>query len=209
MRRSDPRSGRSRAENERTDLHKHWRVRDSFAQRQAAALLCSCGRLFLYKGSDTLGVERKYGSSDSYTQYRSWDIYWHPETGEASEGAVPLAIANREQREQVAKQDPPQKQYKRMPQRIAVSGNLQATNLIAKIEPGYPPAAKASGIQGDVKFEAVIGKDGRVVSLKPLSGDALLVEAARAAVMKWVYRPTSLAGEPVEVVTQIAVAFRP
>jgi len=40
-----------------------------------------------------------------------------------------------------------------------------------------------------------------------VSGHALLVPAAIDAVKQWVYRPTLLNGEAVEVVTQIDVHF--
>ena len=35
----------------------------------------------------------------------------------------------------------------------------------------------------------------------------MLVESARQAVMQWLYKPTLLNGQPVEVVTQIEVGF--
>jgi len=40
-----------------------------------------------------------------------------------------------------------------------------------------------------------------------VSGHPLLVDAAQEAVKQWVYRPTLLNGNPVEVVTQIDVNF--
>ena len=40
-----------------------------------------------------------------------------------------------------------------------------------------------------------------------VSGHPLLVPAALEAVKQWVYQPTLLNGEPVEVVTQIDVNF--
>lgn len=93
------------------------------------------------------------------------------------------------------------------PQRISIPGSVQATILVSKVIPTYPTPAKAAGIQGTVRFLAVIGKDGHVINVRVLTGHRLLVDAAQEAVMKWVYRPTLLAGEPVEVVTQIDVAF--
>jgi protein TonB len=40
-----------------------------------------------------------------------------------------------------------------------------------------------------------------------ISGHPLLVPSATEAVKQWVYQPTLLNGEPVEVVTQIDVNF--
>jgi len=93
------------------------------------------------------------------------------------------------------------------PQRIRVGGNVQAANLISKVTPGYPVDAKAARVQGVVRFTAVIGKDGVIQSLDLVEGPALLAPAATDAVKQWIYRPTLLNGNPVEVVTQIDVNF--
>jgi protein TonB len=93
------------------------------------------------------------------------------------------------------------------PQRIRVGGNVQQANLITKISPAYPPLAKQARIQGTVELSAVIGKDGRVQDLKVVRGHPLLVQSALDAVKNWVYRPTMLNGEPVEVATTIDVNF--
>ena len=42
---------------------------------------------------------------------------------------------------------------------------------------------------------------------RSISGHPLLVPAALEAVKQWVYQPTLLNGEPVEVVTEIDVNF--
>jgi TonB family protein len=92
-------------------------------------------------------------------------------------------------------------------QRIRVGGNVQAANLIKKVIPVYPPEAKSARIQGTVRFQAILARDGTVQSLQLVSGHPLLVKAARDAVQQWVYRPTLLNGEPVEVVTTVDVNF--
>jgi protein TonB len=88
-----------------------------------------------------------------------------------------------------------------------VGGNVQAANLIRKVVPVYPPLAKQARIQGTVRFQAIIGKDGTIQNLQLVSGHPLLVSAAQQAVSQWVYRPTLLNGDPVEVVTTIDVNF--
>jgi len=93
------------------------------------------------------------------------------------------------------------------PQRIRVGGNVQAANLIRKVTPSYPPLAKQARVQGTVKFTAVIGKDGTIQNLQLMGGHPLLVPAATEAVKQWLYKPTLLNGEPVEVITQIDVNF--
>lgn len=91
--------------------------------------------------------------------------------------------------------------------RLRVGGNVQAVNLINKVTPAYPPLAKQARIQGTVSFAAVIGTDGAIKDLTLISGHPLLIPAATDAVKQWVYKPTLLNGQPVEVETQIDVNF--
>ena len=84
---------------------------------------------------------------------------------------------------------------------------MQAAMIIRQPRPLYPPLAKSARIQGTVRFNAIIGEDGTIKNLTLVSGHPLLVAAAQDAVKQWVYRPTLLNGEPVEVVTQIDVIF--
>lgn len=93
------------------------------------------------------------------------------------------------------------------PKRIRVSSGVEAAQIITKINPEYPPLAKMARIQGTVKLEAVISKDGTIQELKVVSGHPLLVKSAVEAVQQWRYRPTLLSGEPVEVSTEIDVIF--
>ena len=92
-------------------------------------------------------------------------------------------------------------------ERIRVAGNVQQFNLIHRVDPVYPPLARQARIQGTVRLTAIIGRDGSVLNLQLVSGHPLMVEAARQAVMQWLYKPTLLNGQPVEVVTQIEVVF--
>lgn len=93
------------------------------------------------------------------------------------------------------------------PQRIRVGGNVQSARLVRQPKPVYPPLAKQARIQGTVRFNAIIGKDGTIQNLQLMSGHPLLVPSATDAVKQWVYQPTLLNGEAVEVVTQIDVNF--
>ena len=102
---------------------------------------------------------------------------------------------------------PPAPVHSSAPKRIRVGGNVQAANLITKVVPKYPAKAKHDGIEGTVRFQAIIGQDGHILKLQVVRGDSRLVDAARDAVMQWVYKPTLLNGEPVEVVTTIDVNF--
>jgi TonB family protein len=93
-------------------------------------------------------------------------------------------------------------------QRIRLDGSIQALRLIVTVAPEYPQLAKQARIQDVVRFYALIGPDGHVRDLRPISGHPLLVPAATGAVNQRVYRQTMLNGSPAEVATQVEVDFR-
>ena len=80
-------------------------------------------------------------------------------------------------------------------------------NLVHRVEPVYPPLAKAARIKGPVVLQAIISKQGTIESLHVLSRHPMLVQAAVSAVQQWRYRPYELNGDPVEVETQVTVNF--
>ena len=89
-----------------------------------------------------------------------------------------------------------------------VGGDVQAAKLIRKIVPLYPEIAKRARISGTVQLTGVIAKNGTIEHLELISGNPLLVPAAMAAVKQWIYSPTFLNGEAVEVIAPIDVIFR-
>jgi TonB family protein len=97
-----------------------------------------------------------------------------------------------------------------VPHRIRVGGNVQATKLIKRVNPEYPASAEAAGVEGTVLLRAVISIKGELLNITAVSKgtDPALIDAAKAAVSQWRYQPTLLNGQPVEVVTTIAVTFR-
>lgn len=80
-------------------------------------------------------------------------------------------------------------------------------SLINRVEPIYPRMLAITGVYGEVKLHAIIGKDGRIQSLTATSGHPLLARAAIDAVKQWRYQPYYLNGEAVEVETFITVNF--
>ena len=93
------------------------------------------------------------------------------------------------------------------PRRIHVSANAERKRLIRQTAPPYPELARNAGVRGPVVFRAVIGKYGCVQNVNLLSGHPWLVREAEDAVMDWLYRPTWVGGQPVEVLTTIEVDF--
>lgn len=96
-----------------------------------------------------------------------------------------------------------------IPQRIRVGGNVAAAKLLSKVAPVYPEYAQQQGIEGTVLLQAIISKEGAVMSLSVANtADPDLGRAAMTAVQQWHYSPTLLNGQPVEVVTAITVDFK-
>jgi protein TonB len=81
--------------------------------------------------------------------------------------------------------------------------------LTHKVDPVYPESAKQTGAQGMVVLDAVIGPDGKVRNLHPLSGPDVLETAALDAVRWWRFEPYRVNGKAVEVETTLVVDFQP
>jgi TonB family protein len=86
-------------------------------------------------------------------------------------------------------------------------GSAQSGKLIQKPDPVYPNAAIQARIQGTVRFRIIVDKEGRVASAELVSGHPLLVESALKAVKQYIYQPTRVNGEPVDIVTLVDVPF--
>jgi TonB family protein len=78
---------------------------------------------------------------------------------------------------------------------------------IKTVPPDYPPIARQARVQGIVFLHAVIDKNGDIKDLTLISGHPMLAPAAMKAVKEWKYKRYVLDGQPVEVETQIEVAF--
>src|ERR1017187_1304290 len=80
---------------------------------------------------------------------------------------------------------------------------------IQKADPIYPAEAMAAGVQGDVQFRIIFGTAGHVRSAQLISGNPLLVAAARERVNQYLYSPFKMAnGEGAECETTVTVPFR-
>ena len=81
--------------------------------------------------------------------------------------------AGRRYRRARAPPPPPPPPKAATPKRIRVGGQVESAKLIFQPQPEYPPLAKMARIQGTVRLEAVISKDGTIQDLKVISGHPL------------------------------------
>jgi len=94
------------------------------------------------------------------------------------------------------------------PKRFREGGRVQLGRLIRKVDPAYPSIAKAARASGVVQLEAVVGTDGRIREVRVTGGSALLSQAAVDAVRQWIYEPSRLNGDLIEIIANIVVTFR-
>jgi protein TonB len=91
--------------------------------------------------------------------------------------------------------------------RYKVGGLVHLARLVHRVDPVYPPIARQARIFGAVELTGVIGIDGHIRELRVVKGHPFLAHAALEAVRQWVYEPTLLNGETVEVIAPITVNF--
>jgi TonB family protein len=81
-------------------------------------------------------------------------------------------------------------------QPIFVGAQEGGRKVISKAAPTYPEIARRLNIQGTVKLQVTIAKDGTVKIVKPIGGHPLLIDPAVTAMKTWKYEPG-----PEEIVT--------
>lgn len=82
-----------------------------------------------------------------------------------------------------------------------------AAEAIKRVQPTYPPLARAQNVSGTVEVEADINEEGDVVKVKAVSGPVLLRAAAEEALLKWKFRPASTNGINVASKARVKMTF--
>jgi TonB family protein len=90
-----------------------------------------------------------------------------------------------------------------------VSAEVMQKLITHRVDPEYPEAARASNLQAVVIAEIVVGSDGSVVSVRPLSGPEVFQQPAVEALRWWRFEPYRNNGRPLAVETTLAVEFKP
>jgi len=106
--------------------------------------------------------------------------------------------------------DPPKQQPKPADtaKPVAVSSKVLQGKAIQKVVPVYPALAKQIRMPGEVSVEVIISPEGRVESVRIVSGHPLFVNAARDAALGWRFEPTILNNVPVRVTGVITFVFK-
>jgi protein TonB len=82
-----------------------------------------------------------------------------------------------------------------------------AQSVSVSVPPDYPLLARQMKVQGAVRLQALISKEGTIQELQILSGPSILATAAREAVKQWHFKPYIQNGQPVETQARITVNF--
>jgi len=101
----------------------------------------------------------------------------------------------------------PQREGPQPPRIVRKSGGVFQGSATRRVEPTYPPLAKAARVSGSVVVEVTADEEGNIISARALSGHPLLKDAAVAAARGWKFKPTLLQGEPVKVIGTITFNF--
>ena len=84
----------------------------------------------------------------------------------------------------------------------------KAVNFVLKREtPEYPPLAKVNYIQGQVRVQVVVTREGRVQEAHVVRGHPFLAVAALKAIRHWLFRPARARAGPEEFQTYVDVNF--
>jgi len=88
-----------------------------------------------------------------------------------------------------------------------MTGTVLAGAATRRVEPFYPPLAKAARVKGAVIVEVTVDEEGDVLTARTLQGHPLLKDGAEKAALGWKFTPTSLNGTPVRVVGTLTFNF--
>jgi TonB family protein len=72
---------------------------------------------------------------------------------------------------------------------LALCARAEDRAVKSRVAPVYPEIAKRMKIVGVVRLEVTVDPEGKVVDVKPVSGNRSLSEAAEEAVRKWKFVP--------------------
>ncbi len=85
-----------------------------------------------------------------------------------------------------------------LPGKISISGGVLQGSAIRKVQPPYPPVAKAAKASGAVQVQILVNETGEVIEASVISGHPLLRDAALQAARQWQFKPIELSGRPVK-----------
>ncbi|MEW6736171.1 MAG: TonB family protein [Acidobacteriota bacterium] len=81
-----------------------------------------------------------------------------------------------------------------------VSSDVLNRSAIKRVLPPYTNLARLAGVSGKVIVEITVDEEGKVISVRPLSGDPILQDSTAKAVKEWRFKPIEVNGIPIKVI---------
>ena len=102
---------------------------------------------------------------------------------------------------------PPANAAQPEPSRPVIPDGIMTARLLKRVNPSSLTVYGADRMNKQVVLAIVVGKDGRVLGVRPVDGDKALESDTIKAVSQWVYRPYMISNQPVEVETEVVETF--
>src|SRR6266581_2708159 len=93
------------------------------------------------------------------------------------------------------------------PDPVLLDSKSASRMLLNEVKPEYPALAKVNYIQGAVRMQLQVTREGRVAEAHVVRGHPFLAEAALQAVRRWMYRPLKRGSQATEFSTFVDVRF--
>jgi len=90
---------------------------------------------------------------------------------------------------------------------VVVPEKTALDHVAARVEPHYPVVPNSQPVEGTAIVDVVVGSNGRLEVVRPVSGDPRLLVAAARAVRKWRFTPLVRNGQSVSFESHITFHF--
>jgi len=90
---------------------------------------------------------------------------------------------------------------------VRVKPEEAGQHLTKKVDAVVPQMAKLVGLGGTVVLDAIVSPEGKVTSVKAISGSPILIQSVIETVRQWEYKPFLRDGQAISVITQITWNF--
>jgi hypothetical protein len=90
---------------------------------------------------------------------------------------------------------------------VSFDPSYMGTQLMSSVEPVIPGMDPVRGSYLSITFSVLIGTNGRVKDAATATNNEPYTSAAKNALMRWIWKPQTVNGVPVEVKTTVAVMF--
>jgi len=169
------------------------------------------GREYKLKKNDANGVARVFLIGADVYSVSALAVSPGADAKSVSTFLDSFKLIEKSQKDEFAEPPPPPPMPRKSEVRegtVKASGGPILDKAIKKVEPDYPPIAKAAGAEGKVMVNITTSEEGKVIGAEITEGHPLLRDSVLQAVKQWEFKPTELSGVPVKVVAVLTFDFK-